>query len=92
MSYQVGISLVAINRDLKGHPLSIAEEAAYKELDRCTDFFLTHNRIDGSIANVIDGNKIRIRSVRGSAPSAINPPEDRLSSGSPLKNSFCHRI
>ncbi|MEI8329648.1 MAG: hypothetical protein WCG14_06595 [Chlamydiia bacterium] len=39
LSYQVGISLVAINRDLKSHPLSITEEAAYKELDRCADFF-----------------------------------------------------
>ena len=80
-------------------PQCIDNDEALARLDSITDFFLTNNRdilnrIDDSVARVIDNQTHLLRRARGYAPLSLNVPPGMkaaaniLACGGELKNTF----
>ena len=78
----------------------ITNNQAREQLHGVADFFLLHNRdivnrLDDSVARIVDGRPQLLRRARGYAPSPLRLPKGFgggrviLAMGAELKNSFC---
>lgn len=81
-------------------PQTISNQEARQHLNQIADYFLLHNRdivnrLDDSVARLMDGQARFLRRARGYAPLPITLPDDFaaadsiLAMGGELKNSFC---
>lgn len=88
------VALVMTSGNRRGLPMSITNEAAFKELGGLADYFLLHNRdiinrSDDSVLRVIDGQPAFTRRSRGYVPDPINIPVQKgiaISLGAELRN------
>ena len=92
--------LVMTSGNLSEEPQCIDNQDAARRLQPLADTWLLHdreivNRVDDSVARVMDGVPRLLRRARGYAPSPLPLPpgferaEDLLALGGELKNTFC---
>ncbi len=92
--------LVMTSGNLSDEPQCIDNSEAKERLALLADYFLLHdrdilNRVDDSVARVLDGAPRLLRRARGHAPGSLALPADLaaapnvLAMGGELKNSFC---
>ncbi len=92
--------LVMTSGNIGGNPQCIDNDQAERELAGIADGFLHHNRdilnrVDDSVARVIDGRMRMLRRARGYAPASLPLPQgfahnvEVLAFGAELKNTFC---
>nr|WP_321442689.1 carbamoyltransferase HypF [uncultured Cohaesibacter sp.] len=92
--------LVMTSGNLSNDPQITDNEAAIAQLATVADHFLLHdrdiiNRVDDSVAQLIDGKVSLLRRARGYAPDPLPLPDGFdaspviLAAGGELKNSFC---
>jgi hydrogenase maturation protein HypF len=97
-SFDVPLVMTSGNRSDEAQ--CITNDQVREQLHGIADFFLLHNRdivnrLDDSVARIIDGQPQLLRRARGYAPSPLRLPkgfEDGraiLAMGAELKNSFC---
>jgi hydrogenase maturation protein HypF len=89
--------LVMTSGNISDEPIEIDNDQAIKNLSGVCDYFLISNRdicnrVDDSIAQVIDGKPVLLRRSRGYAPFPFFSPtamKPTLACGAELKNTFC---
>lgn len=72
--------LIMTSGNMKGKPMCIDEECAFKNLSGIADYFLVHdreivNRVDDSVLRFTDGEPVLLRRSRGYAPLWIKLPK-----------------
>ncbi len=96
---QMDSPIVLTSGNRSEEPQCIENEAAFARLKSIADYFLANNRdilnrIDDSVARVIDGHTHILRRARGYAPLSLKLPQDMkavgniLACGGELKNTF----
>ncbi|NJR24437.1 MAG: carbamoyltransferase HypF [Richelia sp. CSU_2_1] len=92
--------IVLTSGNLSDEPQCIDNDEARQKLGEIANYFLLHdrdivNRVDDSVARIVDGKVQILRRARGFAPAPIRLPAgfDRtpaiLAMGGELKNTFC---
>lgn len=89
--------LVMTSANIADEPIEIDDQQCRSRLAGICDCFLTHNRpirnrLDDSIAQVIDGRAVLLRRGRGYAPFPFNldkPVKHTLACGAELKTTLC---
>lgn len=92
--------IVLTSANLSDEPQCIDNDDALKRLSGIADFVLLHdrdiiNRIDDSVARVVQGQTVIVRRARGYAPAPTELPPgfertcEVLALGGELKNTFC---
>ncbi|MFA6384986.1 MAG: carbamoyltransferase HypF [Candidatus Omnitrophota bacterium] len=89
--------LVMSSANIADDPIEIENAQAIRNLSGICEAFLTHNRdiwnrVDDSIAQIIDGKPVALRRSRGYAPFPFflkKKMEPTLACGAELKNTFC---
>jgi hydrogenase maturation protein HypF len=92
--------VVMTSGNVSDAPAFIADDAAHRGLSSIADSFLVHdraiaNRVDDSVARVMDGRARVFRRARGYAPAGIRFPSGfeaappLLAYGGDLKSTFC---
>ncbi|WFO75546.1 carbamoyltransferase HypF [Desulfurococcaceae archaeon MEX13E-LK6-19] len=71
--------LIMTSGNMKGKPMCIDEDCAFKKLSSIADYFLIHdreivNRVDDSVLRFTDGEPVLLRRSRGYAPLWIKLP------------------
>lgn len=96
----IGAPLVLTSGNISDEPQCIGNEEARVKLGGIADAFLMHdrdivNRLDDSVARVMDGKPRILRRARGYAPAPLSLPEGFgsapriLAMGAELKSTFC---
>jgi hydrogenase maturation protein HypF len=92
--------IILTSANLSDEPQCIDNDEAKIRMNGIADYILSHNRrianrIDDSVARIVNGEKVILRRARGCAPAPINLPQgfedspEILAMGGELKNTFC---
>lgn len=92
--------IIMTSGNKSGAPQCITNEQTREELTGIADFACLHNRdiinrVDDSVARIVDGRERVLRRARGYAPQSLDLPDgflggdDILAMGGDYKNTFC---